>query len=125
METCFRQTNSQILVKWSDVHYNHGNFFDGTYFTVPENGLYCFHVNCMQASSDHGEIHFYINDNEYIWAARAESSSKHGSVNIDTTLELVENDKVDVRFCGKFGYGYERDKMTNYFEGRLIARLNE
>ena len=108
-------------MKWTNVDYNHGNFFDGTYFTVPEKGLYRFNASCYQASSSYGQIYLYVNDNKYIWAARTESNGKDGFVNVDTTLELVKNDKVDVRLVGELGN--LNDKMTTYIEGRMIARL--
>ena len=122
METCFRQTYSQILVTWANVDYNHGSFFDGTYFTVPANGLYCFNALCLQEASAEGQILLYINDNQHILAER-KSNGNYGFVNIDTTLELVKNDKVDVRFLGQLDN--LSDKETTYFEGRMIARLNE
>ena len=118
-----RQTHSYILVEWANVDYNLGNFFDGTYFTVPENGLYSFNAFCLQKSSRNGWIHLYLNNNEQIYALRAESNNNYGSVNIDTTLKLAKNDKVDVRFYGDLcNTNVER---TTYFEGRMIARLDE
>ena len=110
-------------MKWSNVDYNHGNFFDGTYFTVPENGLYRFYAYCYQAASSEGYIWLYLNDKSYVWAARAESNANSGIVHIDTTLELVKNDKVDFRFLGKLDN--LSDTRTTYAEGRMIARLNE
>ena len=66
----------------------------------------------------------YINGNQGIRSARAESYDKLGFVNIDTTLELVKNDKVDVRFYGKL-HNLSDVPTTTYFEGRMIARLNK
>ena len=117
-----RQTHSFILVEWAIVDYNLGNYFDGTYFTVPENGLYYFKACCHQHSSNYGGIYLYLNDNSHIYAERAESNNNIGFVNIDTTLKLVKNDKVHVRF-----YGYLCDThnaQTTYFEGRMVARLD-
>ena len=110
-------------MEWTNVNYNHGNFFDGTYFTVPEKGLYRFNACCYQAASNSGQIYLYVNDKRYIWAARAESNDQIGFVNIDTTLELVKNDKVDVRLYGKLDN--LTSTSTTYVEGRMIARLNE
>ena len=109
-------------MKWTNVDYNHGNFFDGTYFTVPENGLYRFYAYCLQASSSTGYINLYLNGSEKIWVRRAESNSNNGFINIDTTLELVKNDKVDFRFQGELHN--LTDTRTTYVEGRMIARLN-
>ena len=108
---------------WTNVDYNHGHFFDGTFLTVPENGLYCFHVTSRQESSTRGYIQLYINGNRHIFARRAESNGNFGFVSIDTTLELAKNDKVDVRFHGRLEC--TSDKEATYFEGRLVARLNE
>ena len=124
LKTCiFRQTHSYILVEWENFDYNLGNFFDGTYFTVPENGLYSFYACCRQQSSNYGQIHLDLNNNLHIYADRAESNNKMGFVNIDTTLNLVKNDKVDVRFNGNLYC--TNDSRSTYFEGRMIARLDE
>ena len=109
-------------MEWKTVDYNLGNFFDGTCFTVPENGLYSFYVFCLQPSSCYGQIHLYLNNNLHIYAERAESNNQWGFVNIDTTLKLVKNDKVDVRFYGTLADTYY--EKTNYFEGRMVARLD-
>ena len=108
---------------WANADYNLGNYFDGTYFTVPENGLYYFKACCLQDSSNYGKIYLYLNDNSHIFARRAESNNKYGFVNIDTTLKLVKNDKVHVRFYGDLYY--TNGAQATYFEGRLIARLEE
>ena len=124
LKTCiFRQTHSYILVEWENFDYNLGNFFDGTYFTVPENGLYSFNAFCLQASSNDGQSQFYLNNNRHIYAYRAESNNRLGFVNIDTTLKLAKNDKVDVRFSGSLADTHY--EMSTYFEGRMIARLGE
>ena len=119
----FRQTHSCILVEWENVDYNLGNFFDGTYLTVPENGLYSFYACCLQNSSSYGQIYLYLNNDLHIYAERAESNNSLGFVNIDTTLKLAKNDKVDVRFHGTL-YNTNCEETT-YFEGRMIARLDE
>ena len=110
-------------MKWTNVDYNHGHFFDGTYFTVPANGLYCFNALCWQQSSDEGWLSLYINGDQHVWVVRRDANSELGFVNIDTTLELMKNDKVDVRFLGQLDN--MSDQTTTYFEGRLIARFNE
>ena len=112
-----------MLVEWENIDYNLGNFFDGTYFTVPENGLYSFYACCLKKSSSFGQIYLYLNKNLHIYAERAESNNRDGFVNIDTTLKLVKNDKVQVTFWGNL---YQtNDSRTTYFEGRMIARLDE
>ena len=108
---------------WYNVDYNLGNFFDGTYFTAPENGLYSFNVLCKQQSSSYGYISLSLNDNEHAYAVREESDNRRGFVNINTTLKLVKNDKVHVRFEGCFWS--TNDAPSTYFEGRMIARLDE
>ena len=110
-------------MEWKNVDYNLGNYFDGTYFTVPENGLYYFKACCQQMSSNYGDIILYLNDKQHIYVTRAESNNNGGSVNIDTTLKLVKNDKVHIRFYGDFYYTH--DGNSTYFEGRMIARLEE
>ena len=110
-------------MEWKNVDYNLGNYFDGTYFTVPENGLYYFKACCLQASTNYGYIHLYLNDKQHIYAVRAESNNNDGFVNIDTTLKLVKNDKVHVRFYGDLYQTHYA--LTTYFEGRMVARLDE
>jgi len=110
-------------VEWQNVDYNLGHFFDGTYFTVPENGLYYFKACCTQKSSIYGQIDLFLNDTSHIYTSRAESNNKDGFVNIDTTLKLVKNDKVHVRFQGNLYWTNEA--KTTFFEGRMVARLDE
>ena len=110
-------------MEWKNVDYNLGNFFDGTYFTVPKNGLYSFLANAHQASNSYGGISLYLNDEQKIWAPRGESSGQIGFITFDTTLKLVENDKVDVRLYG--GVWNLKDPIRTFFEGRLIARTDD
>ena len=126
MKTCIlRQTHSYILVKWRNVDYNLGNLFDGTYFTAPENGLYSFYACCSPKTSSHGYIHLYLNQKVHSSAYAVETrSDKDGMfVNIYTTLNLVKNDKVDVRFEGSLAH--YNDKTITYFEGRQVARIDK
>ena len=114
-------------MEWICVNYNHGNCFDGTYFTVPENGLYCFYATCYLTSRSRGRISLHVNNYEIgILASKAEGISEGIGddifINIYTTLELEKDDKVDVRLWGKVDYSYDKEKA--YFEGRMIARLN-
>ena len=109
-------------MEWKNVDYNLGNFFDGTYFTVPKNGLYSFLANCYQASSSYGRIDLNLNDELKIWAARGESNGKSGFLNFNTTLQLVKGDKVDIRLgCGVSNL---KSTIATFFEGRLIARTD-
>ena len=110
-------------MEWLNVDYNLGHFFDGTYFTVPKNGLYSFLANSHQSSSSYGKIMLYVNDVEKIWTARGESSGQNGFITLTTTLKLVKNDKVDIRLYG--GVSNLGDSMTTTFEGRLIARTDK
>ena len=54
-------------------------------------------------------------------AHRETSSGDFGVVDIQTTLELAENDKIDVRIT--YNLYDTNEATTTYFEGRLIARL--
>ena len=56
-------------------------------------------------------------------AYREVSSNDWGVLAIQTTLKLAENDKIDVRI----GYNLfnTNEATTTYFEGRLIARLDD
>ena len=110
-------------MEWANVDYNLGHYFDGIYFTVPENGLYYFKACCLQRSSNLGRIYLYLNNSLHIHAYRQSSNNNYGFVNIDTTLKLVENDKVHVRFNGDLHNTH--DGGSTYFEGRMIARLDE
>ena len=110
-------------MEWKNVDYNLGNFFDGTYFTVPKNGLYSFLANFYHGSTSHGGISLYLNDEQKTWTPRGESSGNHGFITFNTTLQLVKNDKVDIRLYG--GVSNLTDPMTTFFEGRLIARIDD
>ena len=100
-------------MEWVDVDYNLGQFFDGTYFTVPENGLYYIKAFIRQMSNNYEQIHLCLNDNSHIFAER-KSNNSYGFVNIDTTLKLVKNDKVHVRFHGSL-YS-NTDAQTTYLK---------
>ena len=54
----------------------------------------------FKKTSNRGQMYLYLNKDLHIFAERTESNNSHGFVNIDTTLKLVKNDKVDVRFHG-------------------------
>ena len=110
-------------MEWENVNYNLGNFFDGTYFTAPENGLYFFNAACEQKSSNYGFVNLHLNDDMHYYAGRENSYNDRGSVTIDTTLKLSKNDKVHVRFNGHFNQ--TNSVQTTLFEGRMIARLDE
>ena len=112
-------------MEWKNVDYNLGNFFDGTYFTAPENGLYSFYACCEQGASSYGYISLYLNGNSRIYARTRTSNDDYGGrfINIYTTMKLVKNDKVYVGFYGNL-YATDHAPAT-FFEGRLIARLDE
>lgn len=110
-----------FLVEWKNIDYNVGNYFDGKNFVAPVNGLYSFTVFCRHNSSGYSSVVLYLNGEIHTFAPRATSSN--GFVNIYTTLKLVTNDKLNVRF-EKDLYRTD-DERTTYFEGRLIARLDE
>ena len=107
-------------MEWKDTVYNIGNYFDGTYFTVPTAGLYSFHVSCRHTKNS-GIIYLYKNNLMSSQARRESSSGDFGVVDIQTTLKLAENDKIDVRIA--YNLYDTNEATTTYFEGRLIARL--
>ena len=109
-------------MEWRDTIYNIGNYFDGTYFTVPTAGLYSFNVSCSHQSD---ACYIYIFDNSGIRsrAYREHLSGDSGGVAIQTTLKLTENDKIHVRI--RYNLCDTQDANTTFFEGRLIARLDE
>ena len=77
--------------------------------------------SAFKKTHNRGHINLYLNDNSHIYAERG--NTNHWFVNIDTTLKLVKNDKVHVRFSGDFAS--TNVASTTYFEGRMIARLEE
>merc|ERR1712062_153609 len=105
--------SDQKPVEWANVDYNLGNFFDGTYFTVPKTGLYSFLANFYHVNA-YGQIDLYLNDKLKIWTAKGESKGKSGFLTFNTTLQLVKNDKVDIRLQG--GVSNLTDPMTTFFE---------
>ena len=109
-------------MEWRNVDYNLGNFFDGTYFTVPVSGLYSFYLCSRHASSNAGWVYLFLNGELHIWASRSSTGSNTGLVSIDPTLKLEKNDKIDARFHGTLSD--TQNAMTTYFQGRLIARLD-
>ena len=112
-------------MEWKIIEYNFGNYFDGTHFIVPENGLYTFNVSCEQKSSSHGTAYIHLNDSMQTSASKISKSNATaaGTVKIQITLKLLKFDKIDVRFASNI-YNTNGEHNT-YFEGRLIARLNE
>ena len=121
-ENLFKSSQSQFSVEWLNVDYNVGNYFDGIYFTAPENGLYSFNVVASNSSSDTGYISLFVNNKQYACAGRSESNGKYGMVNLVTTLKLVKNDSVSVRINDQL---YDtHDARKTFFEGRLVARYD-
>ena len=100
-----------------------GNYFDGKYFTVPTDGLYSFHIASRHKSGRYGQINLRVNDCVQSYCYVEESSTDIGFVNIQTTLKLNKNDKVHARFSNEL-YN-TTDGLATYFEGRLIARIDE
>ena len=121
-ENFSKSSHSQFSVEWLNVDYNVGNYFDGTYFTAPENGLYCFNVFARNSSSTNGWINLCVNNERHAYAGRSESYGKIGIVNLVTTLKLVKNDSVHVRFENQLHDTH--NAMTTFFEGRLVARYD-
>ena len=110
-------------MEWAIVEYNLGNYFDGTYFTIPQNGLYSFFVTCRKGSGDNAHVQLYLNDVQQTEAYKANGDCKDGTVQMFTTWMLMKNDKVHVRFWGSL-----RDTNVAkfiFFEGRMVAGLEE
>ena len=121
-ENFSKSSHSQFSVEWLNVGYNVGNYFDGTYFTAPENGLFSFNVAASNKSSTNGWIRLYVNNKQHAYAGRGESYGQYGMVNLVTTLVLVKNDSVHVRFENQLHDTH--NAMTTFFEGRLVARYD-
>ena len=114
-----------FLVVWKKIDYNFGNYFDGTNFNVPENGLYTFHVSCQQKSNNSGTVYLYLNDIMQTSASKVGKSNatSAGTIKIQITLKLTKDDIIYVRF-ESYLYNTSSEENT-YFEGRLIAKINE
>ena len=91
---------------------------------TPENGLYSFNVVSRHASANKQQAHLYVNRNLHSYAGRAKCvSGGWSNVNLDATLKLKKNDKVHVELVGQVYAAF--DVRTIYFEGRMIARLDQ
>ena len=110
-----------ILVQWVTTEYNYGGHFDGSFFTVPEDGIYTFHLTVAQThpSSNHGGAHIYVNENEIAYSRRTGEHEHDCSVSV--TIKLQRDDKVMAAFS-EYLFAPAEPKTT-YFEGRLISKL--
>ena len=132
-------------MEWLNTDYNHGNNFDGTYFTAPERGIYSFNVTARQIfpNTHGGTITLYVNGlkkaqskqgfkkgNSYGTLYRGNYScgdsysdgnliqNGFGNISLQTKLDLKKYDKVSVEFIGYF---FDlNDPATTYFEGIIL-----
>ena len=112
-----------FLVEWQTIDYNIGNYFNGTIFTAPLNGLYSFHATSEQLSSHSASIFLYINGSTKTRQDSRQNNDSYANVTIQTTLKIGKGDKVEIRFGGKLANSDVNNKT--YFEGRLVSRINE
>ena len=115
------------LVEWRDIDYNIGNHFDGTVFTAPRTGLYTFSAQFrIEVHDDSTYAQLRVNG-----SLKAHSGSDNptgrGSIPlpIQTTLKLAKDDKIEIRISGKMNICNTICSEVTYFEGRLIARIDE
>ena len=108
-------------MKWITTEYNYGDHFDGSFFTVPKDGIYTFYLTARQASSSYGHANIYVNENQIAYSYRAESSGYNSHVSVSVTINLQRDDKVKAKFSGTL-YSLTEAKTT-YFEGRLISKI--
>ena len=107
-------------MKWKSTDYNYGDHFDGSFFTVPEDGIYTFYLTAKQyTKSYYGYAYIYVNENEIAQSLGATSNQNH--VSISLTIKLQRDDKVKAKFTGNL-YDLGEAKTT-YFEGRLISKI--
>ena len=108
-------------MKWKTTEYNYGDHFDGSFFTVPEDGIYTFYLTARQTSSTSGYAYIYVNENEIANSVRSDNHSSNGHVSVSITIRLQRDDKVKAKFSGTL---YDTDEAkTTFFEGRLISKL--
>ena len=113
-------------MKWKTTEYNYGDHFDGSFFTVPEDGIYTFYLTARQASttgqaSTAGYAHIYVNEIQIAYSLHSESSVYTSNVSVSVTIKLQRDDKVKAAFSGNLFYLNEA--KTTYFEGRLISKI--
>ena len=108
-------------MKWITTEYNYGDHFDGSFFTVPEDGIYTFYLTAQQTSSFHGYAYIYVNENEIAYSDRHDKYGYWGHVSVSVTIKLQRDDKVKAKFSGTLSFLTKA--KTTYFEGRLISKL--
>ena len=108
-------------MKWITTEYNYGDHFDGSFFTVPEDGIYAFHLTATQQSSSNGYAYIYVNENQIANSVRADHHSYNGHVSVSVTIKLQRDDKVKAKFSGSLSP--LTDAKFTYFEGRLISKI--
>lgn len=93
--------------------------FDGSYFTVPYDGIFWFIAEAIQHSKTEGKWHFYVNNKEMSRAQSLNAEATRGTVVLNKTMELKKNDKVKLGCQGDL---FDLDKNTTFFEGKLIEK---
>ena len=117
-------TITYFLVEWRYVNYNIGNYFDGKVFTAPKTGLYSFYATAERLYEQGiAAISVYVNGSNTAISKNCLNNDNWGSITVQTTLKIDEDDNVDIRLLGKFASTH--DIVRTYFEGRLISILNE
>ena len=121
--------NFLFQVEWNYIDYNIGNYFDGTIFTAPTDGLYSFYATARCCHRENWSIiYLFVNGDEYNFSsyytiANSDNVQRGVPVTIQTTLKLEKSDKVEVRLEG--GLSTTLSIYCIYFEGRLISRIDE
>ena len=116
--------NITSLVQWNQIDYNVGNFFDGTFFTAPECGLYSFYASVEQSmtlNTGTAMIYIFVDGIEKVLTRR--KYDNYGSITIQSTLKLAEDAKVEIRFSGQLDFS--NDARTTYFEGKFISSMDD
>ena len=108
-------------MEWKTTEYNYGDHFDGSFFTVPQDGIYTFYLTARQKSYYTGYAYIYVNEKEIAHSIRHGYSNYRGHVAVSVTIKLQRDDKVKAKFSGNL-YDLSESKTT-YFEGRLISKL--
>ena len=108
-------------MKWKTTEYNYGYHFDGSFFTVPEDGIYTLYLTARQSSGASGYAYIYVNENQIAYSRREDNNNRYGNVSVSVTIKLQRDDKVKARFSGTLLDLHE--SKTTYFEGRLVSKI--
>ena len=118
-------------VVWKNIRYNHGNVFNGSWFTAPVEGIYLFNATVFYESFDYAELILgqtpgRINDRLELQKSdhsrRFKDLKGEGSFSFTATLHLKKGYEVSVFVLGDLSKLH--DPSAYYFEGRLLRRLD-